>query len=167
MRTLSLNFRQALFAQESAEVPVFLLTITHDELAEPILLSTDPTTRISDDPLQYATVSRGETYLFAGIELTIPDDQDKAPPAAKLSIANVDRGLIPLARSVSSPPQVRIEAVLASDPDTVEITWPAFDMSNVVYNATALQFDLTIDALVTEPFPALTFTPAHFPGLFF
>lgn len=166
MRILSLNFRQALFAQESGEVPIFLLTITHPELDDPIYLSTDPTERYQDVPPAYRTQSRGVDFLYAGIDITIPDEQDKAPPASKLSIANIDRGLIPLARSVSTPPSVKIEAVLASDLDAVEMTWPALDMSALTYDASFLQFDLTMDALVTEPYPAGTFSPADFPGLF-
>lgn len=167
MRVLSLNFRQALFAQESGEVPIFLLTITHASLAAPIYLTTDPTERYSTDPLGYRTVSRSINFLYAGVDVTIPDEQDKSPPASKLTIANVARDLIPLARSVSSPPQVKIEAVLASDLNTVEMTWPALDMSNLQYDANQLVFDLTMDSLVTEPYPAGTFSPAYFAGLFY
>ena len=167
MRVLSLNFRKALFAQEGGEVPIFLLTITHPEFAEPIYLSTDPTERFSMDPVMYRTQSRGIDFLYAGIDVTLPDEQDKSPPASKLTIANVTRDIIPLARSVSTPPSVTIEAVLASDLDTVEMTWPAMDMSNLTYDASFLNFDLTIDALVTEPYPGGTFSPADFPGLFY
>lgn len=167
MRILSLNFRKALFAQESGEVPIMLLTITHPELAEPIYLSTDATERFSIDPLMYRTRSRGIDYLYAGIDVALPDEQDKSPPASKLTIANVTRDLIPLARSVSTPPSVKIEVVLASDPDTVEMTWPALDMTNLTYDASFLTFDLTMDALVTEPYPSGTFSPADFPALFY
>jgi hypothetical protein len=167
MRILSLNFRKALFPQESGEVPIFLLTITHPILNQPILLSTDATTRLSTDPLVYGTISRSLTFLYAGVDVTIPDEQDKTPPASKLTIQNVTRDLIPLARSVSTPPSVKIEAVLASALDSVEMTWPALDMSNLTYDANQLVFDLTMDALVTEPFPSGTFSPAYFPALFF
>lgn len=167
MRVLSLNFREALFAQQSGEVPIFLLTITHPQLATPILLSTDPTTRISDEPLVYGTSSRLLQYLYAGIDLSLPDEQDRSPPASKLTIANITRDIIPLARSIGTPAQVKIEAVLASAPDTVEMTFPSLDMSNLQYDALSLQFDLTMDALATEPFPAGTFSPAYFPGLFY
>lgn len=167
MRVLSLNFREALFNQESGEVPIFLLTITHPDLDDPIYLTTDATERLGTDPLTYGTVSRGITFLYAGIDVTIPDEQDKSPPASKLTIANVTRDLVPLARSVNSPPSVKIEAVLASAPDDVEMNWPALDMSNLTYDAAALQFDLTMDALVTEPYPSGTFSPAYFPGLFY
>lgn len=167
MRVLSLNFRKAIFGQESGEVPIFLLTISHEDLDEPIYLTTDATERLGTDPLTYGTLSRGITFLYAGIDITIPDEQDKSPPASKLSIANVTRDLIPLARSVSSPPSVKIEAVLASALNDVEMTWPALDMSNLVADASLLQFDLTMDALVTEPYPSGTFAPASFPGLFY
>lgn len=166
-RNISLVFRQALFAQESGEVPIFLLTITHESLDEPIYLSTDPTERSSEVPLIYKTVSRGIDFIFAGPSITIPSEEDKSPPSCQLILQNVDRSLIPLARSINSPASVKIEVVLASDPDTVEMTWPALDMSSVQYAASQLVFDLTMDALVTEPFPAGSFTPANFPGLFY
>lgn len=158
---------RALFAQESGEIPAFLLTITHPTLAAPILLSTDQTIRLTEDPLTYGTISRGNTYLWAGVGLQLPDEQDGTAPAAKLVIENVTRDLIPLVRSIQTPAQIKIEAVLISAPDTVEITMPSFDMTNLQYDMATLQFDLTMDALTTEPFPAGTFGPANFPDLFF
>jgi hypothetical protein len=164
-RIVSLDLRKEMFAQESGKVPVFLLTITHSEIVDPIYLSTDPTTRLSTDPLEYGTVSRGTTFKYVLMDVTLPDEQDKSPPASKLTIANVARGLIPLARSVSTPPSVKIEIVLASALDTVEMTLPEMDMSNLVADAGQLVFDLTMDALSTEPYPAFTFGPAYFPSL--
>ncbi len=167
MRVLSLNFRKELFAQESGQVPIFLLMITHPSLADPIRLSTDPTERFSTDPLMYRTQSRGMDFLYLGVEVTIPDEQDQSPPTSKLTISNITREIIPLARSVSTPPSVKMELVMSSDLDTVEMTVPAMNMTNLQYDANKLVFDLTIDALTTEPFPAGTFSPAYFPALFF
>jgi hypothetical protein len=167
VRILSLNFRTALFGPESGEIPIFLVKITHPSLGAPIYLSTDATTRLTTDPLTYGTVSNGITYLYAGIDVTLPDEQDKTPPASKLTIQNVTRDLIPLARSVNTPPSVSISAVLASAINTVEMSWPVMDMSNLTADASTLQFDLTMDALTTEPYPSGTFSPASFPGLFF
>lgn len=166
MRTLSLNFRQALFAQESGELPVFLLTITHPDLAVPIRLSSDSGERLSVEPLRYGTVSRGETFYFVGMDITLPDEQDGSPPASKMIISNVDRELIPTARSVLSPAQVKLEAVLASAPDDVEFEIPALDMVHLNYDLGQLTFDLMIDSLASEPFASGSFDPASFPGLF-
>jgi ABC-type cobalt transport system substrate-binding protein len=167
-RILSLNFREALFAPESGEVPIFLLTITHASLSEPIRLTTDPTEVATTDPeLTYKTESRGNDYLYVGVDVTVPNEEDRSPPASKLTISNVTRDLIPFARSVSTPPAVKIEAVLKSDPDTVELEFPQMDMINLTYNAAQLEFDLVIDSLTAEAYPAGTFSPSQFPALFF
>jgi hypothetical protein len=166
VRNLSLNFRRALFAQESAEVGVMLLTITHDNFDEIFRLSSDPTQRITTDPLRYGTISRGETFFFVQMDLQLPDERDRDPPKSRMIIANLDRDLIPLVRSVTSPAQVKIECVLASAPDFVEFDVPQLDLINVDYNALTLSFDLAMDALAIEPFPAGSFDPASFPGLF-
>lgn len=167
MRILSLNFRKALFAQESDSAPIFLAVITHPLLPETIYLSSDPTERLSTDPLLYGTQSRGNVYKYIGMDIAIPDEEDKNPPASKLIVSNVARGLIPLARSVSTPAKITIEAVLASALDDVEFSIPRMDMINVQYDASQLTFSLSIDALTTEPYPAGSFDPSGFPGLFF
>lgn len=148
-------------------MPIFLITITHTSLATPIRLSTDATVRLTEEPLVYATQSRSNDYLYAGVAITIPNEEDRSPPSSKLIIQNIDRDLIPTARSISTPASAEIELVLASDPDTVEITFVAMDMVNLVYNQDTLTFDLIIDALVSEPYPAGTFSPAYFAGLFY
>jgi hypothetical protein len=167
MRNVSLNMREALFSQESGEVAIFLVTITHPDLDLPILLTSDATTRLSTDPLKYGTVSNGQTFLYAGMTVSLPDEQEKSPPACQLIIPNIDRSIIPLARSIVSPASAKIQIVLASAPDLVEIEVPALDMVNLTYDVINLTFGLAMDALATEPFPAGTFNPADFGGLFF
>lgn len=166
MRLLSEVLREALFADNSTEVPIFLLTITHPELDAPVYLSTDPTERVVTTKVYYRTQSRGTDFLYAAIEVTIPDEKDRAPPTSQLTIPNVDRELIPLARSVNSPASVKIEVVLASALDDVEMVWPQMDMTNLQYDVGQLIFDLTIDALMTEPYPSGRFLPAYFSALF-
>jgi hypothetical protein len=163
---LSLNFRNALFAQESSEIAIFLLTITHPSLVSPILLSSDPTTRLTTDPLVYGTTSRSNNYLYVGMQVQLPSERDKSPPATQMTISNVDRSIIPLIRSISSPASVKIEGVLASAPDTVEFTMPVLEIATADFNAETITFDLLMDSFATEPFPSGSFSPAYFPGLF-
>lgn len=117
--------------------------------------------------LAYGTVSRGNVFDYLPMSVSLPDEKEKLAPSCQLVISNITRGLIPLARAlVTPPPTVRMEVVLASDPDTVEFELPMLNMSNVEYNASDLSFQLTMDQLATEPFPADSFGPANFPGLF-
>lgn len=165
-RTLSGNFVSAAMAQDTDEVLICLLTVAHPELATPIYLSSDPTTRISDDPLIYATVSRTHEHLFLPFEWTFPDDRSDAPPTVKLTIDNIERTLVGILRSFSTPPTILIEVVLASSPDVVEIAVPGLILSDVTIDEHAVSATLVADSLINEPHPAGQFTPGGFPGLF-
>jgi len=165
-RTVSLTLRTAANAEATGEILIFLVTVTHELLETPLRFSSDPTERLSVDPLVYGTSSRGDTYSFLPLGLVLPDDSDGTPPAIKLTIDNVSRDMIPLLRSVSTPATVTVELVLASDPDTVEVAWPDFDLVNASYDAGQVSIDLAVNALATEPYPAGSFTPSGFPGMF-
>ena len=166
MRELSLVFRRTLTAQESGEIAALLLTITHSSTDHVYRFSTDPTQRLSTDPLIYGTQSRGDDFYYVPAKAQLPDEMDKAPPRSRLILPNIDRSLIPLVRSITTPPKVKIEGILVSDPDIVEFEVAEMDMINVEYDADKLTFELAIDALVTESFPSGSFDPASFPGLF-
>jgi len=165
-RSVSMNFREAMHSQETSEIPAALLTITHPDLEDPIRLSGDNTERLTTDPLVYGTVSRGEEYLFIPFRLVLPDDHDETAPQASLELSNITREHIAIMRSIVLPASVMIEIILVSDPDEVEITFPAFDLTKVDYDANVMTLSLSMDPLITEPFPAHSFDPASFPGLF-
>lgn len=165
-RDLSMDLRQAMYGQESSVVPIFLITITHDELPDPILMSTDPTERLTTDPVTYGTVSRGDDYLFTGAKFLMPSEGDDAPGTAKIVFSNVDRASIALLRSVDSPADFLVELVTDLDPDDVETTWPRLRLSKASINGDSITLDLTIDPLATEPCPAHSFNPNYAPALF-
>lgn len=166
MRILSLDLRKALYAQESSEVAIHLITITHEDLPDIFRLSTDTTVMLTEDPIMWGTISRGDQYLYVGVELQLPDERDREPPRSRMSMSNIDRSMVPLIRSVHTPPKVKIETVLASAPNRVEISYPEFDLINAEYNAAQISFELSIDVLVLESYPTDSFDPSKFPGLF-
>lgn len=165
-RNLSPGFIAGLYSQESDEVVICLLTVTHADIGDPIYLSSDPTTRLSDDPLIYGTESRGQQYIYLPFEFTFPDDRSDSPPRVQLTMDNIDRSLVTILRSFSTPASVMMEIVLASDLDAVEITMPALQMSDVTIDDHTISATLVADALVNEPHPAGQFTPGSFPGMF-
>jgi len=165
-RAVSDRFREAVYAQETDEVPICLLTVTHETLDDPIYISSDPTTRLSDEPLIYGTDSRGEQYIFLPFEFTLPDDKSDSAPRVLLTMDNINRELVALLRSFSTPPSVKLEIVLASDPDVVEITVPVLQMSDSTFEDHTISSTTVADPLINEPHPAGQFTPGAFPGLF-
>jgi hypothetical protein len=165
-RSLSLTLRRAMHAQETGERLIFLVTIEHESLAEPLRYSSDPTERFSVDPLRWGTVSRGDSYIFAPMALQLPVEAEEASPNMQLQLENVTRQAIPLLRSVRTPASVTVELVLESDLDTVEATWPEFDLVAAPFGALQVTLDLSVNALAGAAYPIDTYTPAGFPGLF-
>jgi hypothetical protein len=155
-RTLSTLTRQALNAPETDETFIILLTLDHDDLEEPVRVTSDAVT----------TVSRGNTFAPFPFQLFLPDDDENRAPRARLTIDNIDRQIISTLRQLQTAPTLLMEIVLASDPDTVEAKFVDFKLTNVTYDAHVVQGDLTIEDFTAEPFPAASFSPSLFPGIF-
>lgn len=166
MRTLTPAMVQAMTGQETTEVFVVLVTFEHEDLLVPARFSSDPAERVSSTPLVYRTVSRGDDYVFVPMEVSLPDDVDGGTAQAKLRVSNVGRDLIAQLRSISTPAQVTIELVLASDPDTVGFTLPVLDMVAAGWDKDSVDLSLTVEALDAEPYPAGNFDQTSFPALF-
>lgn len=160
-------FKDAAFNQETDEVFAVLLTLTSDELTEAIRVSSDPTQLIPELGNDiYGTVSNGNNFIFLPFEIWLPRDDKTGSVSAKLSIENVDRRIVAQARSVTKPISVKIECVLVSDPDTIEISFDNFQLSNVSYDTMTVDGDLTLNYWGLEPWPSNRFTPSNFPGMF-
>lgn len=156
MREVSPTMLQAMLAPETGEAPIVLLTISHASLATPIRVA----------GYDQDVTSRGETFVAYPFEITLPTDSGEAAPRARLSIDNVDRSIVAAVRQATgTPPQVTIEVILASSPDTLEASFPVFELRNVKSNALTVDAELTFDGLASEPYPAGRFTPAAFPGV--
>jgi hypothetical protein len=164
VRTISATARAAMNAEETGEFPIVLLKIDHPDLGSPFYLSSDPL-RLDDTPT-FGTISRGNTYLFVPFSLVLPDDKTDAPPTAQITIDNIDRSLIPILRSTTTPSTVTMEVVLASAPNIVELSFADFDLVAADYNADTITITLAQNALQTEPFPCDVISPSNFPGLF-
>lgn len=153
-------------AQETGIVPIILVTITHPDIDGPIRLSSDPTQRLQDDPLMYGTLSQGATWYFLPFSLILPDERDEQAPQQKLVVDNIDRSMVEMLRSTTTPAKVTTFIVMSNAPNVIEMEGVAFDLSAASYDATSIEMTLTLDALAVEPYPYGTFNPASFPGLF-
>lgn len=157
MREVSLPFLQAAFAQETGEAPIVLVTITHDDLTAPI--------RVANYDVD--VVSNEETFIAYPFELTLPTEPEAGASRATVTIDNVHRDIVEAVRNCAgTAPQVTLAVVLASSPDTIEASFPGFDLRNVSYDALTIEGELTLDSLAGERYPAGRFRPGAFPGLF-
>lgn len=168
MRTLTTEFLRESFKQETGIIPVFLMTISHDDLAEPIRVSSDPTMRLIETPSQivYGTRSNGIDYLYFPFTLTLPGEGEDGPTPMKLGLDNVRREFTEALRSIVGPASIDVDLVTAGDPDSVVAQWPQYLLTEAKYDAETISATLQIELLYEEPYPALSFNPAYFPAIF-
>ncbi|MFC5421946.1 DUF1833 family protein [Bosea eneae] len=162
---VSLNIRQALYAEQTGEVPVVLATITHPDLATPVRLSSDPTQRLSIEPLRYGTISNGETFEFVLMSAVLPDQQRGQSPRAALVFENVERDSVGLLRSITTPMRIRLDLVLASAPNVLEESYVDLRGMKAGYDADKITLDISREPFTSEPWPAGKATQARLPGL--
>lgn len=155
-RDLSQNTLQALFAPETGEAFLVLLTLDHDDLDVPI--------RVTSDAVE--TTSQGRVFVPYPFELIIPDERENQSPRARLRLDNISREIVAAIRSIATSPAVLMEVVRAADPDVIETSFPDFRFINVSYDALTVEGDLSIEDFTAEPYPARVFSPGDFPGLF-
>jgi hypothetical protein len=155
-RSLSALARRALYGAETGDVFLILLTLSHDDLPAPL--------RVCSDAVD--VVSRGTTFSAFPFDLTLPDDDDNQSPQARLSVDNVDRQIVAAIRRIPTAPTVLIEIIRAADPDVVEAVFADFKLTDIQYDSQTVKGNLTIEDFTAEPFPAASFSPGSFPGLF-
>lgn len=153
-RTLSQAALASIHAQETDEVWLVLLTISGTGMT---------TIRVVNNTED--VYSRGDTFLAFPFEIQLPGEDADMPPAARLRIDNVDKRIVEAVRSINTPPNVTIEVVLASQPNTVEIAFTNMTMRSVEYDADSVRGDLVFETIFSEPV-TYSVTPNRFPGLF-
>jgi hypothetical protein len=154
-RTLSNTALASMNAQATGEVWLVLLTISHATLPTPIRLVNN-----NED-----VVSRSNTFIAFPFEIELPGEDPDQPPKAMLRIDNVDRRVVQTIRSITAPPTITLEVILASAPNNVEVSFTNMTLRNAQYDVSTVSGELTFDSIYTEPV-TLTMTPNRFPALF-
>ena len=152
-RTMSGTALAAMYSQETDECFLCLLEINH-------ALLVGGTIKIVNDWVGHGA------YTAYPFDIGLPTDAKDRPPEATLRLDNVDRMLIEAIDAVSTPPDVKLEVVLASDISTVEAGPFEFKMRALDYDVQEITAKLTYEIMLDEPSPGDTMGPNTFPGIF-
>lgn len=172
LNTMSQAAIAALFKPDSQETLITLLTIysPDDDNTVLIRLADNYTQRLSDAitdaEISYGVISRSNSYMFLPMEITLPSEEQNTAPRSSITLNDVTKQVVPIIRQITGPPRVKIELVLNTSPNIVEASFDKFYLSSITYNANQVQAELSMIDYAIEPFPAYTFTPKYFPGLF-
>ena len=158
-RSVSTLLKRMVTSQDSKEVILAITSISHASILNgPLRLVND---------LQDLT-SNGQVYTAFPFHITLPEEREDALPSIRLVLDNVDRSIVEAIRGIppSAPPTVKIELVLASQPDLIELSFPDLVLRDVSYDAFTVEGELRLDEDDREPLPADSFTPQLFPAIF-
>jgi len=170
LSTLSGNAIAQMLSPDAQDSLAVLLTFTGAGIVTPVRIADSYTGRIAglttDDEVVHGMVSRGNNFIYLPFQITMPDEQVASAPRCQITMFDVTRYLVPVLRTITNPPNVLLELVMRGTPDTVEISFSGFQMGGISYNKDQITAELVVQSLAAEPFPAHTFTPSFFPGLF-
>lgn len=152
----SQNFIKALIDQNTDQVFLWLLTITHEATGKTHRLVSN-----IDD-----IVSRGETYLAFPFEFVLPSDDGETLPEIPIVIHYVSDELVALLRKHADGVVVLAEIILASAPDQPEYTIEDLVIKTVTYDAGQVTLTAKVEDLMSQRFPADDYLPRSFPGMF-
>lgn len=113
-----------------------------------------------------SVTSRGNVYERFAFRPQLPSEVDGQMPKIELVIDNVGQQLTAAIETMSQPPVILLEVILADTPDVIERGPFRFKLRSVSYNALTIRSELSYEELTAEPYPYRRFTPTDFPGLF-
>lgn len=155
-RALSSYAIQQAFALTSNDAWLVLCTISHPP--------TSTLFRVVNNTVDI--VSRGLTFTAYPFKLTLPQETGEGIGAATLQIDNVDRALVDMLRNAVVAPTVKLEVILSTYPDQVEITIPSLALRQVTWDATSIRGTLLSEDLLSAGFPGYIYDPIEWAGLF-
>ena len=148
--------RAAMNAQNTGEVFLALLTLTHPDIDVPLCFVND---------LQSVT-SNGVEYISWPFDLPFPEVGADTLPTLTLTIDNVDQSIGLALKGLLTPIDVTLTCVLKSNPDNIEAGPLEFRMKTTEVELVSIAGTLTYEDLLNEPYPYESYVPGNYPGLF-
>jgi hypothetical protein len=154
--TYSSTFVEALVSQNTDEVFLFLLTLSHPDLSTPI--------RVVNN-VENIT-SRSLVYQAFPFELILPQDDGDSLPQVVITLSNVSLEFIDEIRALNGALDVKLEVILASSPNTVEMSIDGMKTYTISYDTQSIQATCQVEDVLNMSFPNELYMPSNFPGLF-
>lgn len=153
---LSNELLAQIYGQQSEDPFLMLLTLTHNDFAGPI--------RLVNNTVDI--VSNGNTYQAFPLKITLPTDDGESSREVSLELDNTTLELMDELRSITTSIDVRLDMILASDPNTIQLSLQELKMKNISYNSSTIRANLLVDNFLNVEMTSEKYTPSNFPGLF-
>lgn len=155
MNNISPQLLAQFYGQNSDDPLLMLVTISHPSFTTIRLVNN------TED-----IVSRSNTYLSFPMNITPPADDGETVREVSIEFDNVSLELITEFRQITSPADIKIEIVLASDPDQVQLSYEELKLRNISYDKQRIRAKLYMDSFLNVELTSESYGATNFPGLF-
>lgn len=143
------------YAAQTANAYLLLYTITGADLPATIYLAAN-----NED-----VVSNGNTFIRSSIQGILPQDTLDEEPRARVQIGNVDRAITDALLSVGQAVFVKLQVVLSSAPDDIQLEIEELVLRDFQYDALTISAELQPFDILSQQIPSDRYDATQFPGL--
>jgi hypothetical protein len=156
LNILSNELLAQLYSRESNDPFLTLITLSHPDFSSDIRLVNN----------SVDIVSRGETFVAFPVNIILPSDDGESTREVSITFDNVSRELMNELRTIITPIDVKLEMILASIPDIVQIELAELKIQSISYDAKKVAAKLVMDNFLNVEMTSERYTPEAFRGLF-
>jgi len=158
-RTISTDFREQMYATEMDYVALVILDIAHPDIAPSVIRVVN-----NNQDISYG----GNTYTAVSFKFTPPEESRDELQPARVIISNIERTLMTLIRSISSPPTVTANVILVAPNGDITVEqgpWN-FELSNVSYTDQTVSGSLVYKFFKKQYLSNIRVNVTNFPSLY-
>lgn len=154
--TLSPQLIAQLLAQESNDPFLTLITLSHPDWAEDVRLVNN----------SVDITSRGNVFMAFPVKIRLSADDGETAKTFSLELDNVSLELVDKIRTVTTAIGVKLEMILASLPDDIQISYSELEIATITYNKSKIQASIVLDNFLNTELTSERYGPINYPGLF-
>jgi hypothetical protein len=155
-RTLSPTAIRSINDNATQEIWLVLVHLSNEGWAEDVYLARN----------NVEIVHQGQVYQPFPFDLDLPDQTDDAQAVLSWVADNTDQQIFEILKGTSTPITADVRWILASEPDTIVIHYPALEMRGFNYDEDRIFGQMQIEPLLDRPLGWRTMTPGITPGIF-
>ena len=152
--SISNEVKAQIFSQESDDPFLTLVTLSNPSF----------TARLVNNSRDI--VSNGFTFTSFPMKIRMPVDDGETTRDFTIEFDNVSLDLIENLRSVSGDIGVKIELILASIPNVIQMSHADLLIRAVTYDSKRISAQIVLDSFLAVEMTSERYTPSNFPGMF-
>lgn len=153
---LSLDLIEQLTQEASTDPFLTLVTLEHPSFVSPIRLVNNIVN----------ITSRSNVFYASALEITLPSDDGETSREIQLALDNVTLEHMVALRTAIGQVTVKLEMILASLPNDVQLSFEDLKISSASFNKTRITTRLFLDNFLNTELTSEKYLPSNFRGLF-